>query len=468
MNSNVRVITAATEETDGLNRLRASAVKHDVKLEVIGLDSHWAGGNLARLENPGGGQKINFVKRYIKDLSDDTIVIFVDGYDVVFLGGLEAIMERYKSSKHKALFAAEKTCWPDTSLADRYPQEGSEYRFLNSGTYVAEVGELRKIIKEEIKDTDDDQLYLSLKFLSNSYDMGLDYRCKLFQPTEGCWPDMDYIRDEKEELVNNKFLTKPLIAHGNGSPRAKIFFNRMCDYVLREPTSEKVYSKDYSISIFAFIKTHNELGPFILGLAHLNHPKDKISVYICSTQGGLPEAERSNLTRSKSSSVLKQFKTFLFKESPVVGPEEREEALQFASELNDDYVLFIDDNCILENPYVLNSLIGADKNFVAPALRLKDTWTTNFWRGVDDGGWYEQFEDIFDIADNSRKGLWNSPHIASCILMKQDAVKKSLGKFKLNYNKQKGDYITFCANLRDSGDFLHLDNREFYGHLSWE
>lgn len=458
MNSSVRVITVATEETDGLARLRASAVKHGIKLEVLGLDGHWTGGNLARLENPGGGQKINFVKKYIKDLSDDTVVIFVDGYDVVFIGGLDAIIERYKSSKHKALFTAEKTCWPDSSLADKYPQTDSEYKFLNSGTYVAEVGELKKITEEEIRDTDDDQLYLSLKFLSYKFDMGLDYRCKLFQPTEGCWSDMEYIHEEKEELTNTVFKTKPLVVHGNGSPRAKIFFNRVCDYVLREPTNEKEYSKDSSVSIFAFLKKYDDTESFILGLAHLNHPKDKTSVYICGVRDELPE---------KSVSILKHFKSFLFKSlQSNTEPREREEALQYASELNDDYVLFIDDNCILENPYTLNNLMGANKNFVAPMLKAKNTYSSTFWRGVGDDGWYEEFGDVFSITDNLRKGLWNCPHISSCVLMKREAIKKSLGKFSLNYNDNKGDYITFCANLRNSGDFLYLDNREIYGRLS--
>jgi len=465
MNSDIRVITVATEETDGLARLRASAVKHSIKLEVLGLDDLWTGGNLSRLENPGGGQKINFVKRYIKDLNNDTIVIFVDGYDVVFAGGLDAIMERYKSSKHKALFTAEKTCWPDSSLADKYPNVNSGYRFLNSGTYVAEVGELKKITEEEIKDTDDDQLYLSLKFLSNSFDMGLDYKCKLFQPTEGCWSDMDYIQGEKEELVNNKFLTKPLIIHGNGSPRAKVFFNRVCDYVLREPADERQYSENYSVSIFAFIKTHDQLDSFILGLAHLNHPKSRISIYLCSIRSRLSE---------KNVSILNKFKSFSFKESSSIGPKERDEALRYASELNDDYVMFIDNTCVFENPYVLNNLITANKNIVVPMLRLENTNIANFWRGVDDNGWYEGFEDFEKLIDATNilnktyKGLWNCPHISSCLFMKKDFVEKSLGKFSRNYNDNKGDYITFCANLRDSGDFMYVDNREFYGRLSSE
>jgi procollagen-lysine,2-oxoglutarate 5-dioxygenase len=456
MSSNIRVITVATEKTDGLARLRASAVKHGINLEVLGLDGHWTGGNISRLENPGGGQKINFVKQYIKSLDNDTVIIFVDGYDVVFMGPLWAIMEKYKSLKHKVLFTAERTCWPDTSLSKRYPHVNSEYKFLNSGTFVAEVGELKKITEEEINNTDDDQLYYSLRFLSNSFDMGLDYECKLFQPTEGCWSDVEYIHEEKEELTNTVFGTKPLVMHGNGSPRAKVFFNRVCDYVLREPTNEKEHSRDCSISMFVFAKSHDDLEAFVLGLVHLNYPKDKISVYFCSTRDRLSK---------KAVSLLTEFKSFTFKESQI-GPEQRDEALRYASELDDDYVFFIDDNCILENPYTLENMMRANKNIISPVLLVKDTWTTTFWRGVDDAGWYEEFKDFFNIADRSHKGLWNCPHASSCILMKKDFVKKSLGKFSLNYDDNKGDYITFCANLRDSGDFIYVDNREIYGRLS--
>lgn len=465
----LKVVTTATEETDGLIRLKESALRYGIPLKVLGIEKDWTGGNVSRLENPGGGQKINLLKEYLKrdeGLNDDDLIVFVDGYDVVFTGPIEFVLERYKNFKSKVVFAGERSCWPDEGLASSYPQTDSPYRYLNSGTFIGTVSELRKITEEPISDTDDDQLYYSHKLLSGQYDMELDHRCVIFQPTEGCWDDVDYmIPPEHSEgnLINKLFNTTPCIVHGNGSPRAKIFFNRVCDYVscnrlghfLYNPVKERKLSEDYSISIFAFIDNFKEVNSFILGLAHLSYPKDKVSIYICSERENLP---------SSCTDVLNKFKSFKFKKSEI-GPRQLDEALEYSNKMGDDYTLLIKSNAIINNPYVLNNLIKSNKGIIAPVMSIPNQLYANFWRGVDDNGWYEEFQDYFKIVKNEDKGVWNCPHISDIVLMKKDSVKKCLGKFSLNYTQEKGDFMTFCFNLRNSGDFVYADNREKYGYL---
>ena len=466
----IKALTVATEKTDGLTRLMDSAKRNGIDLSVIGLDGHWTGGDVPRLENPGGGQKINFVKKYIQDLDDACIVVIVDGYDVVFTGGLDQIIERFRKHNCKALFAAERTCWPDPNLADKYPETFSPYKFLNSGTFVAEVAELKKIISEPIQDTDDDQLYYSLKYISGEFDMKLDYECSLFQPTEGCWEDVQYLDKASTTLKNTLFNSHPLVIHGNGSPRAKIFFNRVCDYVVREPANPvelnplnypevtpKSWKEVDEISIFAFLRTNKNIKDFFLGLVHLNYPKDKISLHVCTTGVSLSEGIIA---------LTKEYSTLQVKNVSSITPSVREEAFSYAKELERSYCFFIDDVCILNNPYFFHNAINSNKNIVAPMLRVEGSWAANFWRGVSDDGWYEEFPDYFEIADSNYKGLWNCPHISSCLFMTQSAIQKSAGKFELNYTEEKGDFITFCANLRNSGDFIYLDNREIYGYLT--
>lgn len=43
--SQVRVVTIATEETDGLKRLLKSAERFDIRVEVFGLGQEWRGGD---------------------------------------------------------------------------------------------------------------------------------------------------------------------------------------------------------------------------------------------------------------------------------------------------------------------------------------------------------------------------------------------------------------------------------------
>ena len=101
-------------------------------------------------------------------------------------------------------------------------------------------------------------------------------------------------------------------------------------------------------------------------------------------------------------------------------------------------------------------------------MRVPDLAFANFWRGVDDNGWYEEFEDYMDIADGKSRGVWNCPHVSELVLIKKDFVNKCLGKFSSNYTQEKGDFITFCYNLRNAGDFVYADNRENYGYLVQE
>jgi GR25 family glycosyltransferase involved in LPS biosynthesis len=472
----VKIVTAATEETDGLRRLKESAIRYGIPLKVLGIEKGWTGGNVSRLENPGGGQKINLLKEYLaedKELNDDDTIIFVDGYDVIFTKPVEFFLERYKKFNCKVLFAAERCCWPDQGLAPSYPDTDSPYKYLNSGTFIGTVPELKRITEEHIEDIADDQLYYARKFLSNEYDMKLDYGCEIFQTTEGCWNDMKYVVEDKDagiglgDITNTLFQTKPCVVHGNGSPKAKVFFNRICDYIGcnrlgyfgYNPIKERKFTKDYSISIFAFITSLEKVEEFFMGLAHLSYPKDKISVYVC--------VGNHNAVSQSSSELLKKFKTFKLKVSEL-GPKDFDEALSHASELGDDYTMIVKSNAIINNPYILENLIKADKNIIAPIMRVPDLAFANFWRGVDDNGWYEEFEDYMDIADGKSRGVWNCPHVSELVLIKKDFVNKCLGKFSSNYTQEKGDFITFCYNLRNAGDFVYADNRENYGYLVQE
>ena len=67
--------------------------------------------------------------------------------------------------------------------------------------------------------------------------------------------------------------------------------------------------------------------------------------------------------------------------------------------------MIVRSNAIINNPYILENLIKADKNIIAPIMRVPDLAFANFWRGVDDNGWYEEFEDYMDIADGKSRGV---------------------------------------------------------------
>jgi hypothetical protein len=55
---------------------------------------------------------------------EDTLIMFTDAYDVILNGNAETIAQRFLQEfpKNRVVFGAEPFCWPDKSLANKYPQ----------------------------------------------------------------------------------------------------------------------------------------------------------------------------------------------------------------------------------------------------------------------------------------------------------------------------------------------------------
>ncbi len=163
------LITVATEENDQLDRFRKSCEYYGVPYRILGLGEEWNGGEAENgvLKTFGGGQKINLLKKELKTWLDlkNHIVMFTDSYDVILLQNPQEIIRKFREFERTIVFSAEKTCWPDQSLVDEYPQSETEYRFLNSGGFIGYANEIYELIKDPIDDKDDDQLYYTQKYL---------------------------------------------------------------------------------------------------------------------------------------------------------------------------------------------------------------------------------------------------------------------------------------------------------------
>lgn len=207
--SDVLVFTVASNETDGFRRYLRSAEVHGFrdKLNVLGLGELWKGGNVVYYA--GGGYKINLFKKALENYqNDEKIVLFTDrwvhsknmlqrrhfimcifstfSYDVIFLGGLSAIVERFLDTGARVLFSAEAYCWPDKSLAAHYPPVSRGKRYLNSGAFIGYASEIYQILDTGlIKDEDDDQLFYTTVYLQDELRMRhkikLDHKSEIFQ-----------------------------------------------------------------------------------------------------------------------------------------------------------------------------------------------------------------------------------------------------------------------------------------------
>jgi GR25 family glycosyltransferase involved in LPS biosynthesis len=199
-------------------QLNTSATMHGIYPKNLGTNVEWKGTDMS---GPGGGMKINLLKEYIKTLPDHDVVLFTDAFDVFYADNLQSIVRRYLGFNTRALFSAESECYPDKSLAEKYPQSETPYRFLNSGTFISEVGELKRILNDEIADDGDDQLYYTKRFISGNHDMKLDYEGYIFRTNE---PQTE---KQGSQIYNPRTKVFSCIYHGNGGVEAKKKFNSL-------------------------------------------------------------------------------------------------------------------------------------------------------------------------------------------------------------------------------------------------
>lgn len=220
------VYTVATD-LEKAKQLTSSAKHNRIKVKVLGAKEDWTGGDIKN--GPGGGIKINLLKKELYKHKDDDVILFVDGYDVLLNDSLDNIVQTYLSFHSRVVFAAEKNCWPNANIKDSFVSTEHGNNYLNSGCYIGTAGELKKILADEIQNSEDDQLYFQQKYLSSQFDITLDTHTKLFQCVAR---DEDVISvNDDLKIYNSETNNFPKILHGNGGEYSKEKFDH-CYYSL--------------------------------------------------------------------------------------------------------------------------------------------------------------------------------------------------------------------------------------------
>lgn len=193
----IKYLTFSTRQDEGLDELIRSWKRHNLDFHVI--EGEWK----------GFGTKIIETYNYVKYLDNYTHFIFVDAYDVIFLGDPEPLI---KYQDH-VIISCEKACWPDATLESKYT-DGGIWKYPNSGSYFAPIDLFIKIFDENpIEFKDDDQLWFHKVILRNDYKILRDTNCTIFQSIafeeEG---DFEY----EGSFKNKKKDSYPVVIHGNG------------------------------------------------------------------------------------------------------------------------------------------------------------------------------------------------------------------------------------------------------------
>jgi hypothetical protein len=468
------VLTVATQKTDGYRRFMQYAQDFNLSVEVVGMGKTWTGGDIANY--PGGGQKINLLKPVVKKWKDDknTLVMFTDSYDVIIADGEDSIISKFRDFNAQIVFSAEGFCWPDRSLAPKYPKVALGKRFLCSGGFIGYGNVVHDIIWDhEIKDTDDDQLYYTEIYLDESkrsdFGMKLDHRSHIFQNLNGAQEEVEIkYEDDKSVGHNVVYGTKPAIFHGNGP--SKIFLNYLSNYIgsswvdgvsQRTLQDMKEVPKDLpSIFLAVYI---NYPTPFLLEffkrLENLNYPKKKIIIFVWNH-----ETYHDKVVREWLKSVTGQYKAIFHvePEQDITPATVRVEAIQECLRTESDYLLAVDSISMVTNVDLIQKLLQFDKDVVAPVIHRPNKLWSNFWGAVASDGFYARSPDYSDIVGREVRGLWNVPHIVNIHLMNAKWLKQNKPKFE---SESFDVDLSFSWWMRKNGHFMYVTNMEEYGHL---
>lgn len=193
-------------------------------------------------EYQGLGSKPRLLKKAIESgrISDDEM-IFCDAFDVCFDVSPEVIGERCKEEYGALTWNAERSCFPDGSLADKHPETKSSFRYLNSGFGVGKTADFMRALEwmkaDEIPsdfrredgsmEHPNDQDYWMRAFVFGGLGMKLDSDTVLCQTM--CGVTMDDF-DLSDHIRNRETGGRPLAYHWNGPAKT----NGTADPILRK------------------------------------------------------------------------------------------------------------------------------------------------------------------------------------------------------------------------------------------
>lgn len=418
-------------------------------------------------------------------------------YDVIYLAPWDTIVEKFKESKARVLFAAENFCWPDDELKTKYPPvESDGQKYLNSGMFMGYAANIYNVlVSQPVKDTEDDQLFYTNAYLNEELReknvIKLDTRSSLFQNLNGNVGELTHFincifhvyailfnfpgdvsvtidADGETKLLNKKYGKTPPVVHGNGP--SKLVLNNFGNYlagafidsecvtcVENNIPEEKQTSFTVLIALFVEFPTPF-LEEFFDKILTINYPKEKVHLFVHNKIEYHADLVSTFLEHAGNEKFLSV--KGLNSKDGISEATARELAVNRCLTKKCDYLFVVDSDVHLENLDTLIELITFNRSIVAPIVtRVGGVWS-NFWGAISEKGFYARSSDYMTIVNNEVRGLWNVPFISSCYLIKSKILNK------LSYTKAEVDPdMALAEHLRNHGIFMFATNVNDYGHL---
>lgn len=193
---------------------------------VLGMNEPWHG----LMTKP------NHFRTWLRaGLNPTSRVIICDSWDIVFAEHPDSIGQRCEFLFGDAIvFNGEKGCWPRAELADKFPDQGTPWRYLNSGFMCGPASQILKLLesmelegigvdrKENNRTIEpNDQGEFQYAFTCQPVPMVVDGKCQLAQTLSACTMDeFDLSQDKPLKLIMNKITgTYPGVFHFNGGSK---------------------------------------------------------------------------------------------------------------------------------------------------------------------------------------------------------------------------------------------------------
>jgi hypothetical protein len=148
---NTEVLTVATHTEGTFEEIINN--KFDIDVKVLGYGEKWTGFDM----------KIRLVYNYIKNLPDDKIIIFIDGFDSIINGTIEQAENIFRKKNYKILFSDSYSANTLSGVFDRllFPS-CTDTSLANIGLYMGYVKYLKIILSDILnKKCKDDQVNLN-------------------------------------------------------------------------------------------------------------------------------------------------------------------------------------------------------------------------------------------------------------------------------------------------------------------
>ena len=150
MNEKLQIVTVATHKLGYLEQLIVSCKRAGTELKILGLGDKWE----------GFFTKLKLMHDFLSSVEPSTIIVFIDAYDVIMLGNVDELLQRYLAFNKPIVLGVEtKNSWFKWNVEKFYFGTYKE-EIISAGGYMGRAGFLLEMCKN-FGDHENDQIYLN-------------------------------------------------------------------------------------------------------------------------------------------------------------------------------------------------------------------------------------------------------------------------------------------------------------------